>query len=69
MLKVGVLLESKADGLALCTKTYHNALARRIAPSRTGGELGGQLMRCEKRITDASPTRRSRRGDGLAPAC
>ena len=30
------------------TKTSHNALVRRIAPSRTGGELGGQLTRYER---------------------
>ena len=29
-------------------KTSHNALVRRIAPSRTGGELGGQLTRYER---------------------
>ena len=37
--------------------TSHSTLVRRIAPSRTGGEHGGQLTRYERRTTDASLAR------------
>ena len=34
------------------TKTSHSARVRRIDPSRTGGELGGQLTRYKRRTND-----------------
>jgi hypothetical protein len=51
------------------TKTSHNALVRRIAPSRTGSEHGGQLMRYKRRTTDASPTRLNKRTWLLRRCC